>query len=270
MIEVGEDPMFRVASLSGALVAIAFAAPAMAADLSVAPMYKAPPAAPAAVYQWTGFYIGAHGGGLWDREQATTSFPTAFAPAGTLASANHSDFLAGGQIGVNYQMNNIVVGVEGDGSWTEAKTTSTLVSPFVPTVSITGSTKTNWFATATARLGYAAGPALLYVKGGAAWENIEYSLGVTGPAAFGLPLNLTNSSITRTGWTVGGGIEYGFMQNWSVKAEYDYMDFGDEDVTFAVPAALGNATSSTRSQVHVVKAGINYRFGWDGPVAARY
>jgi outer membrane immunogenic protein len=262
--------MLRLTSVCGALVAIGLAAPAIAADRSVAPMYKAPPAAPAAVYQWTGFYIGAHAGGVWDREQATTSFTTAFAPAGTVASADHSDFLAGGQIGLNYQMNNIVVGVEGDGSWTEAKTSSTIVSPFVPAVSITGSTKTNWFATATARLGYAAGPVLLYVKGGGAWENIEYSLGVTGPALLGLPLNFTNSSVTRTGWTVGGGIEYGFMQNWSVKAEYDYMDFGDDNITFAVPAALGNPASTAQSQVHVVKAGINYRFGWGGPVVARY
>jgi outer membrane immunogenic protein len=252
---------------------LGMAGAAQAADLParLPPVVKAPVMVEAP-YNWTGFYIGAHGGGVWDKEEATTVGATLLAPNGTTSSAKKTGFLGGGQIGANYQFNSIVIGVEGDGSWTNEKTASTLTNPtiLVPGVTVAGSSKTDWYATATARLGVVVGPALFYAKGGGAWESIAYSATITGAAIPGSPVSGTTSSNTVTGWTAGAGIEYGFAPNWSAKVEYDYMDFGRKRYSTAFGGALGTGLSDIRSTVSVVKAGINYHFNWGGPVTARY
>ena len=163
-----------------------------------------------------------------------------------------------------------MIGAEGDGSWTNEKTASTLIAPLVPGVTIAGASKTDWYGTLTARLGIAAGPALFYAKGGAAWESVGYSATITGALIPGSPLTATTGSKAVSGWTAGGGIEYGFAPNWSAKVEYDYMDFGTKRYTTNFGGLLGAGVSDIRSNVSVVKAGINYRFSWGGPVTARY
>jgi outer membrane immunogenic protein len=114
----------------------------------------------------------------------------------------------------------------------------------------------------TGRVGYTWGPALLYVKGGYAYSDYSDSL------TFNLvPQPFALSSNHHDGYTVGAGLEYMFAQNWSAKVEYQYYNFGN--TSFVTPTVL-TAFGSTRNDEHTVKAGINYRFNWGGPVVAKY
>jgi outer membrane immunogenic protein len=98
-------------------------------------------------------------------------------------------------------------------------------------------------------VGYAWDRVLLYVKGGGAWVSEDYPVGVGGPFAFTL-------SHDRAGWTVGAGLEWGFADKWSVKLEYNYLDFGTDRLNFR------GAIEDISQEAHVAKAGINYRFGF--------
>lgn len=203
---------------------------ASAADLARRPVYKAPPPAVAAVYNWTGFYIGGHVGGAFSSEEATGL------PVGFTGKTDPSGFIGGAQVGFNWQAGNWVFGVEGDWSWSGADGSTTVGAvPF--------SSDQKWYATATGRLGYAWDRWLWYAKGGAAWMDADYTTpGFT-------------VGDTRTGWTIGGGVEVALAPQWSAKLEYNYLDFGKEN--YAFPAGI--ATVDT--QVHMIKGGINYRFG---------
>ncbi len=111
----------------------------------------------------------------------------------------------------------------------------------------------------TGRVGYTWGPGLIYVKGGYAYSDNNEKV----TTAAGVPVAFAISGDHRNGYTVGAGIEYMFAPNWSAKAEYQYYNFGN--ATFVTPA-LGTFTTDD----HTIKAGVNYRFNWAGPVAARY
>ena len=111
---------------------------------------------------------------------------------------------------------------------------------------------------ATRRLGFAFDRWLVYGKGGVAWAHDKYSTNFyTFPGTIGI-------DETRIGWTVGGGVEYAFAPNWSGKLEYNYMDFGSKNVSFAP-----FTSTAIDQQIHAVKFGINYKFG-GGPLLARY
>jgi outer membrane immunogenic protein len=261
--------MFRFSHVLAASVAFAVATPALAADLPRAEPARAPVFAPTPVYNWSGLYIGAHVGGSWADQSSTIA---AIAPPlltlGSVIRDEPSGFLGGAQAGINFQFSNIVLGVEADWSWSNADDTTDTTTLLAGTV-VRGSAEIKWFATATGRLGFAANNVLLYVKGGGAWMDVDY----TASALVGGVLVATSTiNDTRTGWTVGGGIEYGFSPNWSAKIEYNYLDFGSERYAFAAGAGAGAITASADidTRVHLVKGGINYRFNWGGPVVARY
>jgi outer membrane immunogenic protein len=233
--------------LFGAAACLVFAAPAFAADLRPRTYTKAPVyTAPEVVYNWTGFYIGGHVGGAF--------------PGDNSLQGSDARFLGGVQGGFDYQFaSNWVVGAEAQYSWLGGNSGGGVVFPGGTLV--TGNT--DQLGSATARLGYAFGPALLYAKGGYAWRgnnNIGVSVG-------GLPAAFTTSGDHRDGYTVGAGLEYLFAPNWSVKGEYQFYNFGNTTFT-AGPAPIIGARF--RDDEHTVKLGINYRFGWGGPVAARY
>ena len=163
----------------------------LAADLGVRPAWVVP----IPVFTWTGCYVGAHGGGGWaDKTVSAPSIVPAESVTGFLAGP-----LGGGQAGCNLQFGgNWVIGIEGEGSAADIKgdTTQTVLG-----ITGTASAKTNWIASATGRLGWASDRWLIYGKGGVAWAHDEYSLSI--PV---FPEQETASE-TRTGWTVGGGIE---------------------------------------------------------------
>ncbi len=232
-------------------VAVLAAAPAFAADMAV----KAPPPAPApvAVYDWTGFYIGANGG--WAQSHNCLDFVTA---GGIVADgcATPSGGVVGGQIGYRWQTNQFVFGIEGQGDW--ADITNTRLSLVDPAVSIRS--KTDAIGLITGQLGWAWNAALLYVKGGAAvtGSNVNVFDTATG-------LGLASASSTRWGATVGVGFEYGFSPGWSIGAEYDHLFMGHSDNTFAVVSPVFLATGARVSQdIDMVTLRLNYKFNLFG------
>jgi outer membrane immunogenic protein len=218
---------------------------AQAADLPMAPRPApmAPVAYVAPVYNWSGFYIGGHAGGGF--ANSSWSDPITGVSNDTFSK---SGFLGGAQIGANAQFNWLVVGLEGDFSWTGLKGSGT------NSLGDTINTNVNWTSTVTGRVGAAFDRLLVYGKGGLALANDQSSFTDLG----GITSN--NGSITRTGWTVGGGLEYGFDKNWSAKVEYDYLGFGSQTMNFTTPLA-GPVSSNASLNVQEVKAGLNFRFG---------
>jgi outer membrane immunogenic protein len=231
-----------VASISGA---------AVAADLPVkAPPYRAPLA-----YDWTGFYIGAHAGGGWaDKHWFDATGPTLDEGAHTA-----SGWLAGGQLGYNRQIGAWVFGLEVQAS--AADLDGSAVSNVFPTDRIRS--RVDALGTFAGRIGYAADRALLYVKGGGAWAHDKFSI-------TDIPTGITYAHFdqTRLGWMLGGGVEYAVVGNWSAKVEYNYMDLGTErssnvlcNPNFGCVGPGGSFNEDVAQRMHVVKAGINYRFG---------
>lgn len=257
---------------------IAFAAPAFAADMRMP--VKAPPPV-VAPFSWTGFYVGGNAGYDWGRARIngteTAPVPPFFAVDVAAVSAaaspriNTSGFTGGGQVGYNWQMNSIVLGVEADAEAfnLRGRATSTLPFPstlpggpaFPPTsfFSVNSRVSTDWLATFRGRVGWAIDTWLLYATGGAAVTNIGVNQTITllPPFVFN-----ASSTTTRVGWTVGGGVEYMFARNWSVKAEYLYLNFGTvNSVGVLTPPFAGFAyASSTRLTANIARAGINYHF----------
>lgn len=218
-------------------------APAMAADLPVKAT-ATPSVSPA--WNWTGFYVGAHGGGVWGRADIAHSpipAPPGFAFAVDAAAVtaansprlNPKGFLAGVHAGYNLQSGSFVWGLEADFSYFRLRANSAgqfffpstlpggVLGP--PTLTFTAATdiNTDWLATLRPRLGLAAGNALFYVTGGLAVTNERVN-------QFSSVLNgatlASSISETRLGWTVGGGVEYLLTPNWTIRAEYLHLDFG--------------------------------------------
>jgi len=205
---------------------------AVAADLSLAPLYKAPPVQVAPVYNWTGFYLGANGGGGWGHSFWNNS----------TTGINLSGGQAGGTVGYNQQLGSIVFGVEGDGDWSGFKGTNT--TPGCPGGCTTSDT---WLSTVRGRIGYAFDRVMPYATGGLAVGDIRAAT----PGFAG-------GTSTNAGWTLGGGVEVALPGNWSAKAEYLRVDLGGFNCT-GCGAAAGNHVSL---QENVFRAGVNYHFGW--------
>lgn len=229
-----------------------FGGAAMAADIS-RPVYKAPPAGALPVaYDWTGFYVGGHVGYGWADKTWQDGFGF-----GTL-SHDADGFLGGGQAGFNFQTGMFVFGVEGDFSWSGISGGSNTGVIIGAPVGATFNTDVDWTATLTGRVGLAFDRWLVYGKGGVAWARDKYDTNFyTFPGTVEL-------SDTRVGWTAGAGVEYAFAPQWSAKLEYNYMDFGSQNVSFTP----GTSTDIDQ-QIHAVKFGINYKFG-GAPLVARY
>jgi outer membrane immunogenic protein len=237
--------------LLGTAALLALASQASAADLAARPYTKAPPMV-AAIYDWTGFYIGASGGYGWGRSREqfalTPGIPTNF---------NVDGGLAGGQIGYNWQTGAWVFGVEADGHWANLRGSTACPNP-----AFLCSANTRTLASFRGRLGYATGSWLFYGTGGLGYANTRYTA-LTG----GVPGAGTTGVFTadRWGYAAGAGIEWGFTPNWTAKVEY--MHYGFDSAT-APAGTLGAGTASVRPDIDTVKVGVNYR--WGGPVVARY
>ncbi|HWF95308.1 MAG TPA: outer membrane protein [Xanthobacteraceae bacterium] len=213
------------------LLGLAVAAPARAADLSVAPIYKAPPVVATPAYNWSGFYLGVNGGGGW----GTSNWDSA-------GSFNLSGGVVGGTAGVNWQMGHAVLGLEGDVDWSNLKGTSTAAGcPAGCT------TNNDWLSTVRGRAGYAFDRFMPYVTGGLAVGDIK-----AGTPGF------TGATQTNAGWTAGGGIEFALTNNWTAKAEYLHVDLGNMNCGFNC-GGVGNNNVSLKSDL--VRGGVNFRFG---------
>jgi outer membrane immunogenic protein len=224
----------------------------LAADLPARMPAPAPVMAPPP-YSWSGFYIGGHVG--WGTARKDWFQTAAVAFNTNTASYDADGFLGGGQVGFNWQTGAFVFGVEVDASWTDFSGNST--QTLTPTWR--SFTDFNWIGTATGRVGYAWDRVLLYAKGGFAWADEDHSQSFNGT-------NVSTISNTHTGWVAGAGIEVALWDNWTGKAEYNYINLGRENLLFtnAPPAPGVRATDNwdIEQQIHVVKFGLNYRINW--------
>ena len=107
----------------------------------------------------------------------------------------------------------------------------------------------------TGRLGVASDRVLLYAKGGFAYTNLRLGVKDNVPP---LTTDATERK-TYTGWTMGGGIEYALTQNWLIKSEYQFMDFGKKSIS-AVTSDGVTDTWKHRPSAHIIKLGFNYKF----------
>jgi outer membrane immunogenic protein len=282
------------------IVMCAFAAictgSANAADLP----FKAPPPPPP-VFSWTGLYVGGNVGGsigMNSNTQSTTFSSTALGVNGLLTGSTGSlalpGWVAGGQIGLNWQVSPLIVlGIEADWQWTSEKGSTTNSTPPADLsffgagangfgYSLATQQKLTDIATARARGGVIIHDTLWYITGGAAWGTVKNSYAFSGsanPTIFPLALQpgpfLASSGEFTThdklGWTIGAGVETRLGGGWSVKAEYLYVDLGT--VTDVLPIAINpafgaafvnggqaNATSSSHVIDNIIRVGLNYKF----------
>ena len=222
-------------------------------SLKDVPAYVPPPT-------WTGFYVGAHVGGAWADLSNHDVDGYTFNGPNYGWSNNNSGVFGGGTVGYNYQTSAFVFGVEADfggagltGNWNNGYA-ATYASGY-----LWAKDNASFYADVTGRLGYAAGPALFYVKGG--WAYLDANTKVGGVDVNGNPWSVSTSGLN--GWTVGGGVEYLFAPSWSVKAEYLYLDFGSFNTNWVDnnPVNLGyNWQFDHDLYVNTFKVGVNYHF----------
>jgi outer membrane immunogenic protein len=239
---------------------VALGGSAFAADLparSAPPVYVPPPPLP--IFTWTGVYVGGQVGYEWGRSSSSI-FPTGTGPgAGVgLGGFNSSGVVGGAHIGYNYQINQFVVGVEGDVNGSSYRGNNSFAA-FGALGNQT--TRNDIDGSVRGRVGWAWDRALIYATGGAAFAPIEHTF-----TSFGGGVD--DQTSTRVGWTVGGGIEYAITNNWSLRAEYRYTDYGNINNVLvnssAVPGAFSARTHETDNRV---QAGFSYKFDMFGPPA---
>src|SRR5262245_45209897 len=248
---------------------VALAAPASAADMAAKAPHRPPPVV---AYDWSGIYVGGHIGWAWQHTTFNDPFSILFGPSGPpVRSIDPQGVFGGPQIGWNYQIGHLVIGNEVDISFTSLKSDRTDSLFLAPAGPVPGgsdvrtiSTKTDWFGTATARLGFAWDGVLLYSKGGLAVGHFKY--GVDDTSASGIFTSVTSfrGSDTRIGWTAGAGVEWAVWGNVSAKIEYDYLAFASKPVALDPVvgfAGLGQLVVDVEHSIQVVKAGLNWRFG---------
>lgn len=264
----GDNHMKKL--LVASIAAAAFcSAPALAADLPV----KAPPIAAAPLFNWTGCYIGANTGDAW-AHKTTTQTDLIHGGISTplndlLGSTTASGWAYGGQIGCDYQVNNIwVVGIRG--MWDGSNMRGSNQWPASAGIN-SNNYKIDSFGTAVAKIGVLLSPAVeVYGVAGVATvhDNLTFTNPTTGEFATG--------DQTRTGWDVGVGATLLLTRNWDLFVEYDHMGFGTKNITLnGVGTGTGGAGSThganVKQSVDKVLVGIDYRFDWGkGPVSAKY
>jgi outer membrane immunogenic protein len=285
--------MRKVLGLVGAT--LLFAGPAFAADLAV----KAPRALPLMpVYNWSGWYVGLNAGGGWgdDGISNTVTSNTCLVNAGATGCAaavsvlnasvpgqfgtKPSGFIGGAQLGYNFQAGTFVWGVETDFQGADIKDAASAVSGptklpgFADVLSLAGtaSQKLDWFGTLRGRLGFLATPQLLlYGTGGLAYGHVETDVAFVGHIQETNPFDGAtglSQSDTRVGWTIGGGLEWMFAPNWSVKGEYLYYDLGhvtlNQTLNLVSTAPNNFVSANIASDVHykgnIARVGLNYKF----------
>ena len=262
-----------------------------------APYLKAPVAL---AYDWTGFYVGANAGYAWGRSQIDAELgggwvnfggsPGVLDPdyAGVTSAATRTlkpnSFTGGIQAGFNYQINGFVVGVEADANYLgfrKSYATGSLIGVHgTGTYSAAAETTADALFTLRPRLGIAIDRSLIYVTGGLAAANFGFSqnIGYLSNAVDALPFttaaggaNAGSTSSTKFGWTIGAGFERMLDNNWSIKAEYLYVDLGTQSFASSytdLQPTVFTVTHKDSLTANIVRLGVNYRFG--GPVVAKY
>jgi len=267
---------------------------AQAADLAARPYLKAPP--PAAVYDWTGFYVGGNVGYGWGENtdpnltfvnpanagNVTTFLTTGlagFTSGNQFPNLNPNGVFGGLQFGYDKQFGAWVLGAVTDIQASDFRDSRLITTSFATTganVDESLSARMSWFGTLRGKAGYAVNDWLLYGTGGLAYGRTKSSMGFActpGGAACALVNFAGTSAETRVGWSAGAGVSKAFG-NWNVGLEYLHIDLGRSSVTavdqLALPAFVGtNLTESQRYAIDTVRFTVNYKFG-NTPVVAKY
>jgi opacity protein-like surface antigen len=210
-----------------ALLALGADISAQAADMAVKAL---PPVSAPAPYNWSGLYVGANFGGAWSNNSLNI-------PGNNFYGGLH-EFMAGGQIGYNFQAGHLLLGVEGDFDG------ATFSHPALPRPTL-GSVSQHWVGTASGRVGLAEDQWLLYGKLGGGWVHSSAILNFAGQ-------NFTGSN-TAGAWLAGVGLEYGFKPHWTVRLEYDYLSLAGWTSSTLPAVALNH-------DLQMLTAGISYKF----------
>jgi outer membrane immunogenic protein len=218
-------------SLKIVLAASALALLATGAAKAAEPIQQPPSEVP--VFTWTGFYLGIQGGYVWTNLDVS--------PSG-LSSNDLNGGMFGGYAGYNFEYAPWVFGIEGDFNGTWNNSSGVIVGPPAAIVDI----GTDWLASIRARVGYSYDRALIYGTGGVAWTSATADVTTA--------LGTFSGDKTLTGWTLGGGVEYAFTDNWLGRVEYRYYGFDNADLDGAGP--LGNVDLNSQT----VSVGIAYKF----------
>ena len=243
---------------------------AIAADMAVkapAPVYAPAPA------DWSGFYVGVHGGGGWATDPLSLTITNVGGgfngnPPGfplTVHDINSSGFVVGGHFGYNWEYyRSVVVGIEVDADFADISGTSSAsgsavigggVGPVSATFSLED--KVASLGTARARLGWLAAEWLLvYGTGGLAWERLEQTSVFSQTVGGVTNVVTTVTPDNRFGFVVGAGAEAKLFgsNNWLARAEYLHYDFGNSG------SQTGVLTSGDQT-VDIVRGGVTFKFG---------
>jgi outer membrane immunogenic protein len=240
------------ATLFGATaVSLLTASTALGADLAVPPAVPSPPPP----FTWTSCYAGGNAGGGFGRK-AVNDTAGILSPNTGFSSANLdvSGYMLGGQIGCDYQFaSNWVLGIEGAASGGDIGGKTTFATPGLPGDTATFKDTTDFLSSVTARAGFAWERWMLYGKGGVGFVNDRYNVADV-LAAYNF-----DAVETRLGWTAGVGVEWALWDDWSVKLEYDYYDFGTRNVTFIEQSgAFPSGPENIKQTIQTVKLGLNF------------
>jgi outer membrane immunogenic protein len=238
---------FLIATSAGFAAAAAMPG-AQAADMPIkAPRYVEPAA------DWTGWYIGAHAGGAWQKTDVNTDsgfFNNYGFQPNPNASISKSGFIGGGQLGYNWQHGNFVFGLEGDISGLSGRASTSFATDYT-----TGSysSKMRWLSTVRGRFGLAVGDTMAYMTAGVAFGGVRNSVTYD-------ELGSTYSrSQTKTGWTIGGGVEHMLSRNWTIGLEGLFVDLGSTSVK-NVGNTGSNKTTKFSNQAVIGRVKLNYKF----------
>jgi outer membrane immunogenic protein len=241
----------KTIKLAVAAISLLSASAAFGADLTVpAPM---PP--PVARFSWTSCYVGGSAGGGIGRKDITDTAGLLSPTTGfTSETLDISGYQLGGQVGCNYQFApNWVAGIEGAAAGGYIGTKNSFATPGIPGDTATFKETTDLLASITARAGYAWDRWLVYGKGGVAFVNDRYNV-----ADFFGTYDFDGVE-TRLGWTAGVGIEWAFLQDWSVRLEYDYYGFGTRNVNFIdTTISLVSGPEQIKQSVQTLMLGMNF------------
>jgi outer membrane immunogenic protein len=260
---------------------VGLTAAAAAGDLSPAPVYiKAPLMVSRS---WGGFYVGGNAGwvGSTGNTINLTGTDTDTSGLGSMLASGvipgnldlgYSGFLGGGQIGYNWQTGNWLLGLESDIDWVSAKSSAIFPDCFIsppptglaPPLTLNAARELDWLGTIRGRFGYTpAAPFLLYATAGLAVGQHQLGIGLSDPTANPVANLFNQTSSTSAGWTVGAGAEWMFARQWSVKAEYLFVDLGNisSTINYAYPPAnTSSLTATIHDRDNIVRGGINYHF----------
>lgn len=238
--------------LLAAAAVVTISSGASATDLLSKKILATVPATMSKLHEWNGSYFGINAGFLNSNSDITHIYFDGYPSPGDDGQLDMNGNLIGGQLGYNYQTGNIILGLEGDFAFTNV-TGNHLFEFGGNPVMLDGQLKS--IGTVRARFGYAIDQLLIFVTGGFAYASTEAKLTSIVP-----PVITASGSQSYSGYTIGGGVEYGLNKNWSAKAEYLYADFGKRSHTYVFTSDVAQAAADTSLESNILRIGLNYKY----------